>query len=141
MSPVAIDFLERVFGFAHEMRMDNPDGTVAHAELSYGTGMIMLNSRKDPPGPFNPGRTVIYVAIADTDAHHARAAAAGAEIVMPPTDMDYGSREYAARDPEGNVWSFGTIAPPPSSPPTNNFEFSMAHNARELSFSHCVLYR
>jgi uncharacterized glyoxalase superfamily protein PhnB len=36
---------------------------------------------------------------------------AGAEIVMPPTDQDCGSRDFTARDPEGNVWSFGTYAP------------------------------
>ena len=47
-------------------------------------------------------------------AHHAQAVAAGAEIISPPTDMDYGSREYAARDPEGNIWSFGTHRPTPA---------------------------
>jgi uncharacterized glyoxalase superfamily protein PhnB len=37
--------------------------------------------------------------------------AAGAEVVMPLTDQDYGSRDYTARDPEGNLWSFGTYLP------------------------------
>lgn len=47
----------------------------------------------------------------DVDAHHRRAVEHGAEIVMEPTDQDYGSRDYMARDAEGNVWSFGTYAP------------------------------
>jgi uncharacterized glyoxalase superfamily protein PhnB len=51
------------------------------------------------------------VAVDDPDAHHARAKAAGAVIMMELTDQDYGSREYAARDPEGNVWCFGTYRP------------------------------
>jgi uncharacterized glyoxalase superfamily protein PhnB len=44
----------------------------------------------------------------DIDALHDRAVAAGAEIVYPLTDQDYGSRDFAARDPFGNVWAFGT---------------------------------
>jgi uncharacterized glyoxalase superfamily protein PhnB len=51
------------------------------------------------------------VAVEDVDAHAERAKAAGAEIVRELNDTDYGSREYAARDLEGNVWSFGTYRP------------------------------
>jgi uncharacterized glyoxalase superfamily protein PhnB len=47
----------------------------------------------------------------EVDAHFARAKAAGAEIIREPEDQDYGGRDYSARDPEGNVWSFGTYAP------------------------------
>ena len=57
------------------------------------------------------GRGWCYVVVTDADAHHAQAVAAGAEIVSPPTDLDYGSRDYGARDPEGNRWSFGTYTP------------------------------
>jgi uncharacterized glyoxalase superfamily protein PhnB len=49
--------------------------------------------------------------VRDVDAHYARAKGAGAEIVRPLDDTPYGSREYAARDPEGQVWSFGTYDP------------------------------
>jgi uncharacterized glyoxalase superfamily protein PhnB len=56
----------------------------------------------------------IYVVIDDTDSHYERAKAAGAEIVMEPYDQDHGSRDYAARDPEGNLWNFGTYAPQPA---------------------------
>jgi uncharacterized glyoxalase superfamily protein PhnB len=62
--------------------------------------------------PFSlPGPVVVYVVVDDPDALHDRASAAGAEIVMPLTDQDYGSREFAARDLYGNVWSFGTYRP------------------------------
>ena len=53
----------------------------------------------------------LYVVVEDADAHHDRAKAAGAEIVMALRDTDYGSRDYAAKDPEGNTWYFGTYRP------------------------------
>jgi uncharacterized glyoxalase superfamily protein PhnB len=53
----------------------------------------------------------IYVVVTDPDRHYERARAAGAEIVRELTDQPYGSREYSARDPEGNQWSFGTYDP------------------------------
>jgi uncharacterized glyoxalase superfamily protein PhnB len=49
-----------------------------------------------------------YVPVPDAEAHHRRAVAAGAEVVLPLADMPYGSREYTCRDLEGNLWSFGT---------------------------------
>ena len=67
----------------------------------------MLGSdRDDPYGKV--GTAAVYVAIADPDAHYARAKAAGAEIIRELNDTPYGSREYGARDLEGNAWSFGT---------------------------------
>ena len=89
------------------------DGSVVHAELSHGNGIVMLSARR-PGTPFDTGRAVIYVAVDDPDAHHDRAVAAGAEVLLPLTDMDYGSREYAVADPEGNAWCFGTYRPAPS---------------------------
>jgi uncharacterized glyoxalase superfamily protein PhnB len=112
-APAAIEFLVRAFGMTRETVLENPDGSIAHAELGWGNGIVMLGSRRDDMGIFEPGRAVLYLAVDDPDAHHARAAGAGAEIVMPLTDQDYGSREYAARDPEGNVWTFGTYRPVP----------------------------
>lgn len=107
----AIDFLVTAFGFAEE-QVHEGDGKIMHAELSYGNGVIMIGTLGvgDPMFDTVPS---VYVAVDDPDAHHDRASAAGAEIVMPLTDQDYGSREYAARDPEGHVWSFGTYRPAP----------------------------
>jgi uncharacterized glyoxalase superfamily protein PhnB len=58
-----------------------------------------------------PGGATAYLVTAEVDALHDRARDAGAEIVRALHDTDYGSRDFAARDPEGNVWSFGTYAP------------------------------
>lgn len=87
------------------------DGSVGHAELSWDGGIIMLGTRTGDADPFDTGRAVLYLAVDDVDTHHDRAVAAGAEIIYELTDQPYGSREYAARDPEGNVWSFGTYRP------------------------------
>ena len=105
----AIDFLEHAFGFEAATVDEGPDGRVGHAELRVGDGMVML-SASDPDGPYgdHAGQGWCYVAVADADTHHDRAVAAGAEVVASLTDTPYGSRDYSARDPEGNLWSFGT---------------------------------
>jgi uncharacterized glyoxalase superfamily protein PhnB len=106
----AITFLVDALGFTEKTRMDNEDGTIAHAELTLDGGVVMLGQRGGST-VFDTARCVTYLALDDPDAHHAAAKAAGAEIVMELTDQDYGSREYAVRDPEGNVWVFGTYRP------------------------------
>jgi uncharacterized glyoxalase superfamily protein PhnB len=100
----AARFLERAFGF-EPVQVDDH-----HVEMRAGGGVIMF-------GPPNPrwgdhlGTGWVYVALPEVDAVHERAREAGAEIVMAPTDTDYGSRDFAARDPEGNLWNFGTYEP------------------------------
>jgi uncharacterized glyoxalase superfamily protein PhnB len=116
-APAAIEWLGRAFGFEARMVVDGAPGTVAHAELACGRAMIMLGSARAPDADEYsaaappPGGTALYMVVEDPDAHHERARAAGAEIVRALNDTDYGSREYTARDPEGNVWSFGTYQP------------------------------
>jgi uncharacterized glyoxalase superfamily protein PhnB len=106
----AIDFLERAFGFERRQVHQGDDGAIVHAELGFGDEVLGLSST----GVGNPifeqgvGRTTVYLAVDDVDPLHDRAKAAGAEIVMAPEDQEYGSRDFAARDPEGNIWSFGT---------------------------------
>jgi uncharacterized glyoxalase superfamily protein PhnB len=58
--------------------------------------------------PVPPGTFGAYVVTDDPDGLFAQATAAGAEVIMPLHDTDYGSRDFAVRDPEGNRWSFGT---------------------------------
>ncbi len=111
-APAAIDFLERAFGFVRREVIANEDGTIAHAELSLGPSILMLGSdRDDPLVGSRAGKGWIYVAIDDPDEHCARARAAGAEVVTELHDTDYGSRDYAARDMDGNLWHFGTYRP------------------------------
>ncbi|MFX8453396.1 VOC family protein, partial [Acinetobacter baumannii] len=79
---------------------------------TFGDGMVMLGDRKNLPAWMQAtGRQSIYVYDADPDAHHDRATAAGAAIVNPLRDTDYGSREYSACDPDGHFWHFGTYRP------------------------------
>ncbi|MFE7548944.1 VOC family protein [Streptomyces gardneri] len=111
----AIKLLTEGFGFTARAVYEAEDGLVAHAELAYGNGMVMLGSR-GTGSEFDKlmgraGPVGVFVHVDDVDEHHARAVAHGAEIVMPPTDQEYGSRDYMARDAEGNIWSFGTYTP------------------------------
>jgi uncharacterized glyoxalase superfamily protein PhnB len=113
----ALDWLEKAFGFERRAVYPGEDGTIAHAEMVFGGGMLMLGSDKfdalDFGSPLRTGNATaaIYVIVEDADAHFARAKAAGAEIISEPADQPYGSRDYAAKDFEGNVWSFGTYRP------------------------------
>ncbi|KWV45809.1 glyoxalase [Bradyrhizobium macuxiense] len=111
-----ISWLKAVFGFT-EYVVYRTDGAVQHAELAFGSSLLMLGqSRDDAYGKLvgdDTGRRTdsIYVAVNDPDALHAKAKAAGAKIEMDLHDTDYGSRDFACRDPEGNLWSFGTYWP------------------------------
>lgn len=107
----AVDFLEKAFGFERHVVYEDDAGGVAHAEMTYRGGMVMLGEQRDDTYGDHVGHGWLYVVVDDADAHHDRAKAAGAEIVRPLTDQEYGSRDYSARDPEGNLWSFGTYQP------------------------------
>jgi uncharacterized glyoxalase superfamily protein PhnB len=106
----AIRFLVDTLGFTEKSVMENDDGTIGHAELGWDGGVVMLGQKREP-GLYDTQRCVTYLALDDPDAHHATAVKAGADVVMELTDQPYGSREYAVRDPEGNVWCFGTYRP------------------------------
>ncbi len=119
-APAAIDWLCAVFGFERHAVYANPDGTIAHAELTLGGGMIMLGSGKDDeygrgfktPAELGGVETRgAYIVVADSDAVHARAVAAGGTIVRPLQDTDYGSREFTVKDLEGYSWTVGTYDP------------------------------
>jgi len=123
-APAMIAWLCKAFGFRERVVYPGPDGTIAHAELVFGSGMIMLGSVRDDAygamvgAPIGAGADgakgngqAIYVAIDNADALCARAEAAGAKILMGLTDTDYGSRDFICRDPEGYVWCFGTYWP------------------------------
>ena|SRR5690625_3088041 len=113
----AIDWLIRAFGFTELMRVPTPDGGIGHAELRTGDGIVMLGSFSDEryavrsPKELRGVSGGVYVVVEDIDAHCERARAAGAEIVVEPHDTGYGSRDYAARDPQGHLWCFGTYGP------------------------------
>jgi uncharacterized glyoxalase superfamily protein PhnB len=112
----ATRFLVDAFGF-ERVNVYEDGGVIQHAELRLGESLIMFGqARESQAGEYSeiappPGQTALYAVVADPDAHHDRAKAAGAEIVRPLRDQDYGSREYTARDVDGNIWTFGTYDP------------------------------
>ncbi len=113
-APAVMAWLERAFGFERHFVVPGPNESIAHAQLKLGPGLVMLGSAPEEPDPAHPWAAVrqgVYVYVEDIDAHYERARAAGAEIVGELRDTEYGSREYSARDPEGNLWSFGTYQP------------------------------
>lgn len=119
-APAAIDWLCRAFGFERRTVVPGEDGTIAHAQLVFGNGMIMLGSARDDDWgrlfktPADMGGVAtgsVYVIVEDVARHHARAVAAGAEIVHPLEEKDYGGTGYGCRDPEGHLWYFGSYDP------------------------------
>ena len=115
----AIEWLCRAFGFEKHFVVPDEDGTIAHAQLVFGNGMIMLGSARDdefgklqrPPNKDVAVSQSPYIIVEDVDDHYERAVAAGAEVVMELKDEDYGGRDYSCRDPEGYLWNFGTYDP------------------------------
>ncbi len=116
----AIEWLCKAFGFEKLLVVPGDTGAIAHAQLTFGNGMIMLGSVRDdafdklqkPPRQVGGvGTQSPYIVVDDADAHFRRAVAAGAEIVMDIEDQPYGGRSYSCKDPEGYLWSFGTYDP------------------------------
>jgi uncharacterized glyoxalase superfamily protein PhnB len=110
----AMSWLERTLGFERREEHRDEQGNVRHAELSLGSAIVMLGTAGAGREPFRSlpaGGSLVYCAVQDVDALYERARAAGADIPLEPTDTDYGSRDFTARDPEGNLWAFGTYRP------------------------------
>jgi uncharacterized glyoxalase superfamily protein PhnB len=113
----ALDWLAKTYGFEPTALHESPDGKVAHAEMRFGDSMVMIGSAFENDWSMRTPRELggvnqgVYVIVDDIDGHYERTRGAGAEILRPLADTDYGSREYMARDPEGNIWSFGTYRP------------------------------
>ncbi|XWN32384.1 MAG: VOC family protein [Devosia sp.] len=114
-----IDWLCDTLGFCRHLVVDDANGGVAHAQLTLGNGMIMLGSARDDA--FGALQATVrslggtsqspYIVVGEVDTLCERARAAGAEILIEPKDEDYGGRIFCCRDPEGQLWSFGTYDP------------------------------
>ncbi len=119
-APAAIEWLCQTFGFEKQLVVPNQDGSIAHAQLSFGNGMVMLGSVRDTdfgllmkqPDEIGGAETqTVYLIVADADVLYARVKAASAQIVMEIKDEDYGGRGFTCRDLEGHVWTLGTYDP------------------------------
>ena len=117
----AIDWLVRVLGFERQAVYEGPGGTVAHAQLTHGRGMLMLGSVVNggegarvmvQPEEIGGRETAgLCLVVADCDAVYAAAKGAGAELVRELYEPEYGGRAFACRDPEGHVWWVGSYDP------------------------------
>jgi uncharacterized glyoxalase superfamily protein PhnB len=106
----------QAFGFVEIFSVPGSGLYVRHAQLRLGKGLIMLGSVRPDDGIQSPAvlgaaTQMLAVCVDDPDAHFERARTAGAKILYPPTDTDFGSREYHAADLEGHLWTFGTYRP------------------------------
>ncbi len=119
-APAAIEWLCETFGFEKQVVFPHPDGTIAHAQLTFGNSMIMIGSVG--PGPIahlfqQPDEVggaetqCPYVVVPDADAVYQKAKAAGAKIEIEIQDAGHGGRNFTCRDLEGHVWNFGTFDP------------------------------
>lgn len=111
----AIRWLCDAFGFVEAFSVPPAGPFVRHAQLRLGTNIVMVGSVRPDDGLRSPGggeaTQGLCAHVADVDAHHERALAAGAHIASAPKDTDFGSREYHARDPEGHPWTFTSYHP------------------------------
>ena len=108
-----IDFCKTAFGAQELLRRLGPDGTVAHAALTIGGAMIMIESEwptlaSRAPQPDGSSPVVIYVYVEDVDTVVERAVAAGAKVLLPVQDQFWGDRTGRIVDPSGHVWTVST---------------------------------
>jgi uncharacterized glyoxalase superfamily protein PhnB len=124
----ALEWLAKSFGLAVHLSMPGSDGSILHAEMSFGNGMILLGPSNAEHGLRSPRsldgvNQTLYVYVDDVDAHCRRARAAGAQILKEPVDMFWGDRMYTARDCEGHHWTFAQhvrdVAPGDMKPPSS----------------------
>ena len=116
----AIEWLCRAFGFEKQAVYENEDGGVEHAQLTFGSGMVMLGEVRDnefgrhiaQPDEIGGRETqCACVIVSNCKSHYQQAKAAGALIVDDYAEKDYGGAGYSCRDPEGHLWSFGSYDP------------------------------
>ena len=111
----AFRWLEDAFGFEPLMVLLDENDQIAHSEMTFGEGLIMVGSEwsenhKSPKNLGHKNTQTVHVQLAkgdDIDAHCEHARKAGAEILQEPDMQFYGDRTYRARDPEGHIWTFG----------------------------------
>jgi PhnB protein len=109
----AIDFYVQVLGAQERMRMEGPDGTIGHAELTLGDSVVMLadeHAPVDAHGPRSIGGTPVFLHtyVEDVDAVFDRAVEAGAKALRPVEDKFYGDRSGEFEDPFGHRWSIAS---------------------------------
>jgi PhnB protein len=109
----AIEFYKRAFGAKERLRMDAPDGRIAHAELEIGDSTLMVadpfpQASTRPPKELGGTSVNLFMYVEDVDTSFQRAVDAGATVTMPLDDMFWGDRFGTVTDPYGHTWSLAT---------------------------------
>jgi uncharacterized glyoxalase superfamily protein PhnB len=116
----AIEWLCKAFGFTKQAVYENEQGSVEHAQLTWGNGMVMLGEVRDnafgqhivQPDQIGGRETqCACVTVTNCKSHYQQAKAAGAVIVDDYAEKDYGGAGYSCHDPEGHLWYFGSYDP------------------------------
>lgn len=114
----ALAWLEKAFGFELAMLIEDADGALAHSQMTFGDGVVMIGQEwsADHKSPKSVGgkntQTVGIHIETDIEAHFQRAKAAGAVIDQEPATQFYGDRTYRCRDPEGHIWTISQTVQP-----------------------------
>ena len=108
-----IDFCASTFGAVERLRRPGPDGTVAHALMTIGPAMVMIESEwptltSRAPKPDGSSPVVVFVYVEDVDQTVKRAITAGAKILVPVQNQFWGDRIAWIQDPSGHVWTIAT---------------------------------
>lgn len=115
-----IEWLQRNLGFKERLLIPGKNNEVSHAELTLGSGMVMIGTQMDDAfGQLltTPEKTgglqtqTIWIRVDDADAVYARVVDSGAPVVQEIDDAPQGGRQFSCRDPEGHVWLVGTYDP------------------------------
>jgi PhnB protein len=108
-----IDFCATTFEAVERVRRPGPDGTVAHALVTIGPQMLMIESEwptipSRAPQPDGSSPVVLFVYVENVDHVIARAVAIGAKVLLPAQDQFWGDRTAMIMDPAGHVWTVAT---------------------------------
>ena len=122
-APAAIEWLCKAFGFQKKMVVPAGENKIAHAQLTIGDSMIMINSTgmesefskliKTPSeiGGIVTQTTYVILNAEEIDRHYANAKSSGAKIIQELAEQEYGGKNYSCYDIEGHLWSFGSYDP------------------------------
>ena len=103
------------FGFEEHLIIPAQNNMIAHAQLIFGNGMIMVGSLRDdefiehqkPPSAFEGYNSQSpYIIVEDIDKHYNCAVESGSEVIVSLKEQDYGGKYYYCKDPEGFLWHF-----------------------------------
>lgn len=121
-APKAIEWFCEVLGFEKKLVVPAGEQGIAHAQLTLGSGMVMVSSFSDTEyskhitspsevGGKNTQSCLLFVSDDEIEAHFQKAEAAGAEMLVALREEEFGGRYYSVKDTEGHLWSIGSYDP------------------------------